>query len=141
MAIRPRFTTPISQARDKFARYLVRPFDAFQPQTRLYVGFAGLVAVTTLLLVTNVSSGLVQNYTEGEVVNRSVVAPVDITTLDVAETEKRKAAARESTRPIFNYDSTRAESSAQSFRAAWMDLKNQKTANHTPAWSGEGAPV
>lgn len=70
------------------------------------------------------------------------MAPADITTTDILETEKRRAAARDSTRPVFNFDSTRGASSAQSFRAAWEGLKQKvgsKTAgNKQPAWSGEG---
>ncbi|MGH9971578.1 MAG: HD family phosphohydrolase [Pyrinomonadaceae bacterium] len=143
MGLRPRFTTPLTRARDAFARYLVRPFEVFQPQTRLYVGFVFLVIVTTLLLLSGYSSGFSENYKEGEVVRRTVVAPADVTTIDIAETEKRRAAARESTRPVFNFDSTRSASSAQSFRAAWEDLKNQVTskAKTKPMWSGEGGPA
>lgn len=142
MGLRPRFTTPLTQARDAFARYMVRPFEVFQPRTRLLVGFAFLVVVTTLLLLSSYSSGFSENYKEGDIVRRTVVAPADITTTDTLETEKRRAAARESTRPVFNFDSTRGASSAQSFRAAWEDLKHQvgsKTADKKPpTWSGEG---
>ena len=140
MGLRPRFRTPLSQARDKFVRYLVRPFEFFQPQTRLYVGFACLVLVTTFLLITNLSPGPAEDYREGEVVTRSIVSHLDITATDLVETEKRKAAARETARPVFNFDSTRAESSAQSFRAAWMDLKNQRNNGASPEWRGEGGP-
>lgn len=142
MGLRPRFTTPLSRARDAFARYLVRPFEVFQPRTRLLVGFGFLVIVTTLLLYAGYSSGFSEDYKEGEIVRRKVVAPADITTIDIAETEKRRAVARESARPVFNFDSTRGRSSAQSFRAAWEDLKHHvgsKTAgNKQPRWSGEG---
>ncbi|MBA3569170.1 MAG: HDIG domain-containing protein [Pyrinomonadaceae bacterium] len=142
MGLRPRFTTPLSRARDAFARYLLRPFEIFQPRTRFLVGFAFLVIVTTLLLISGYSSGFSEDYEEGDIVRRTVVAPADITTTDILETEKRRAAARESTRPVFNFDSTRGASSAQSFRAAWEGLKHQvgsKTAgNKQPTWSGEG---
>jgi cyclic-di-AMP phosphodiesterase PgpH len=138
MGFRPRFTTPFNQARDQFVRYLIRPFDTFKPATRLYLGFGFLVLITTLLLVVNTSSGLNAHYKEGEVVMRSIVAPADITAVDLDETEKRRAVARESTRPIFNYDSTRAETSVQSFRAAWTDLQSQRAANRPPIWNGEG---
>ncbi len=145
MGLRPRFTTPLSRARDAFARYLLRPFDIFQPRTRLLVGFAFLVTVTTLLLLSGYSSGFSENYKEGDIVRGTVVAPADITTNDILETEKRRAAARESTRPVFNFDSTRGASSAQSLRAAWEDLKHQvesKTAgNKQPTWGGEGGPA
>src|SRR6266568_683574 len=98
MGLRPRFTTPLSQARETLGRYLVRPFEVFRPQTRLFVGFGLLVVVTTLLLLNSYSSGLAENYREGDVVTRTVVAPVDITTVDIAETEKRRNAVREATR-------------------------------------------
>ncbi len=139
MGLRPRFSTPLSQARDRFVRRLIRPFDLFRPQTRLYVGFSLLVIATTLLLVTKFSPVLTENYKEGDVVLQTVVAPADITTIDAADTERRKATARNSTRPVFNYDSTRSESSAQSFTAAWNDLKNhQQNDDKAATWSGEG---
>jgi putative nucleotidyltransferase with HDIG domain len=140
MALRPRFTTPLTRARDAFARHLVRPFDVFQPRTRFLVGFAFLVLVTTLLLLSGYSSGFAEDYKEGEIVRRTVIAPADITTIDIAETEKRRAAAREITRSVFNFDSTRGANSAQSFRAAWEDLKEQITSKSstTPTWRGEG---
>ena len=146
MGLRPRFETPLTRARDAVARYLVRPLNVLPPRARLFVGYAFLVLVTTALLMSGYSSGFAEDYNEGDVVRRNVVSPSDINTINIAETERRRTAARESTRPIFNFDSTRAASSAQSFRAAWEDLKQQvesKTAtNKTPAWSGEGgAPV
>ena len=142
MGLRPRFETPLTRARDSIARYLSRPLNVLPPRGRFFVGYAFLVVVTALLLVSGYSSGFTEDYKEGDVVRRSVVAPADINTIDIAETERRRATARENTRPIFNFDSTRAASSAQSFRAAWEDLKQQvesKTADDKqPVWSGEG---
>jgi len=142
MGLRPRFTTPLSRARDAVAHYLLRPFEVLEPNTRLLVGFAFLVIVTTLLLLAGYSSGFSEVYKEGDIVRRTVVAPADITTTDILETEKRRAAARESTRPVFNFDSTRGATSAQSFRAAWEDLKHQVGSRtpgpKQPTWSGEG---
>ena len=139
MGLRPRFTTPLGQARETLLRYLVRPFEVLQPQTRLFVGFGLLVVVTTLLLHSSYSSGLTEHYREGDVVTRTVIAPADVTTVDIAETERRRIAARESTRSIFNFDSTRGESSAESFRAELEDLRKQVEAkSKAPAWGGEG---
>src|SRR6185436_12979649 len=141
MALRPRFTTPFSRARDAALQYVLRPFKAFTPRTRLVLGFAFLVAITVPLLVSNYSSGYSQDYREGDVIRGNVVARADVNGFDIAETERRRNAARQATRPIFNFDSTRGESSARSFRAAWDDLKNQTEAK-TPAkaltWSGDG---
>ncbi len=139
MGLRPRFTTPLTRARDAFVRFLVRPFDALNPRARFLLGF-GLLVTVTMLLLSDYSPDFTEQYRVGDVVRRTVVAPADITTIDFAETEKRRAAAREITRPVFNYDSTRGISSAQSFRAAWEDLKEQVKSSPAspPKWSGEG---
>ena len=141
MALRPRFTTPFSRARDTALQYVLRPFKVFKPRTRLLIGFSFLVAITVPLLVSNYSSGYSQDYREGEVIRGNVVARSDVNGFDIAETERRRNAARQATRPIFNFDSTRGESSARSFRAAWEDLNNQtkaKTPGKALTWSGDG---
>jgi len=138
MGLRPRFKTPYSQARDKLIAYALRPLMAFRPRTRFLIGCAALVLLTTLLLLTNRLSGLAGDYQLGEVLNRSIVAPADLTAIDSVETEKRKATARESTRAVFNFDSSRAETSVQSFRSAWEDLKDQTDQNKPAVWKGEG---
>src|SRR5438128_785041 len=125
MARRPRFTTPLTIARDAFVRYIVRPLDVFPTNVRFLIGFSFLVVVTTLLLFSNYSSSFSENYKEGEVVRATVVSLADINTVDIGETERKRAAAREATRPVFYFDSTRGESSAQSLRAAWEDLRKQ----------------
>jgi cyclic-di-AMP phosphodiesterase PgpH len=143
MGLRPRFKTPFSQARDKLFAYAIRPLMVFQPRTRFLIGCSVLVLLTTLLLITTRSTNLNENYKLGDVLNRSIVAPADLTAVDQAETERRKTTARETTRPVFNFDSSRAETSVQSFRSAWEDLKKQTTSgqNKSPVWSGEGGPA
>src|SRR6185312_1392968 len=139
MALRPRFTTPFSRARELAFQYFLRPFKVFQPRTRLLIGFGVLVAVTVPLLLSNYSTGSAHEYREGEVVRGNVVARSDVNAFDIVETERRRNVARQSTRPIFNFDSTRGESSARSFRAAWEQLKTSAGApGKAPSWSGEG---
>jgi putative nucleotidyltransferase with HDIG domain len=76
------------------------------------------------------------------VLTRSIIAPADLTAVDQGETERRKAAARESTRAVFNHDSSRAESSVQSFRSAWENLQKQANAGQKSfTWRGEGGPA
>src|ERR687895_365402 len=103
MGLRPRFKTPFSQARDKLLAYAIRPLKVFQPRTRFLIGCGVLVLLTTLLLITNRSSSFNENYKLGDVIARSIIAPADLTAVDQGETERRQAAARESTRPVFNY--------------------------------------
>ena len=141
MGLRPRFQTPFSRARDAALQYVVRPFKVFRPRTRLLVGYSILVAMTVPLLISNYSSGYSQDYREGEIVRGNVVARSDLNGFDIAETERRRNAARQATRPIFNFDSTRGESSARSFRVAWEDLRSQteaKSPGKTLTWSGDG---
>ncbi len=143
MGLRPRFKTPLSQARDKLVAYAIRPLMVFEPRTRFLIGSSILVFLTTILLLSTYSAGFTANYTEGEVLTRAIIVPADISTVDLAETEKKKAAAREATRPVFNFDSSRAETSVQSFRAGWEELKRQTSSgqNRPPYWTGEGGPA
>jgi cyclic-di-AMP phosphodiesterase PgpH len=131
MGLRPRFKTPFSQARDKLIAYAMRPLRMFQPRTRFLIACSVLVLATTLLLLNPYSSTLNEDYKEGDVLTRTIVVPADITTVDLAETERRKAAAREATHAVFNLDSTRTETSVQSFVAGWEELK-QKVAPNQP---------
>ena len=131
MGFRPRFKTPLSQARDKLLAYLYRPLLVFQPRTRFLIGCSVLVVLTTLLLLTNRASSFYENYSLGEVLGRSIVAPSDLTAVDQPETDRLKNIARESTRTVFNYDSSRAETSVQSFRSAWDDLQQQLNSGQT----------
>ncbi|HEX6717401.1 MAG TPA: hypothetical protein VF088_09835, partial [Pyrinomonadaceae bacterium] len=106
MGLRPRFKTPINQARDKILAYAMRPLMVFQPRTRFLIGCTVLVILTTLLLFTNRSSTFNDDYKQGDVLTRSIIAPADITAVDQAATDKLKNIARETTRPVFNYDSS-----------------------------------
>ena len=144
MTLRPRFTTPFSRARDLLLQYVVAPLNVFKPRTRFAIGFGLLVAVTAPLLLSNYASAFSEDYQEGDVIRGTVVARADITSVDISETERRRNAARQATRPIFNFDSTRGASSARSFRAAWEDLKRQLEGRATGkalTWSGEGGPA
>ena len=125
MARRPRFTTRFSRARDLAVAYVMRPLEVFEPRTRFFIGFAALVLITTPLLLSSYTTSVASDYREGEVIRGSIVAHGDITAVDISETERRRNAAREATRPVFNFDSTRGESSSRSFEAACDDLKLQ----------------
>ncbi|HZI62560.1 MAG TPA: HDIG domain-containing protein [Pyrinomonadaceae bacterium] len=129
MGLRPRFKTPFSQARDQLIVYAMRPLRMFKPRTRFLIACTALVLLTTLLLINPHSSSVNENYKEGDVLTRTIVVPADITAIDLAETESRKTAARENTRPVFNFDSSRTETSVQSFRAGWEELKQQVAPN------------
>jgi len=129
MGLRPRFKTPFSQARDKLIVYAMRPLMLVQPRTRFLIACSVLVLATTLLLLNPHSSNLNENYKEGEVLSRTIVVPADITAVDLATTEQRKTTAREAVRPVFNFDSSRTETSVSSFVAGWEELKQKVAPN------------
>jgi hypothetical protein len=99
MGLRPRFKTPFSEARDKTIAYVLRPLMRFQPRTRFLIACSILVLLTTVLLLTNRASSFNENYSLGEVLSRSIIAPTDLTAVDQAETEKRKNIARQPNNP------------------------------------------
>jgi putative nucleotidyltransferase with HDIG domain len=114
----------------------------FKPRQRFLIGCSVLVLLTTFLLFSNRATSFNENYKLGDVLTRSIIAPADLTAVDQGETERRKAAARESTRAVFNHDSSRAESSVQSFRSAWENLQKQANAGQKSfTWRGEGGPA
>ncbi|HEX8097966.1 MAG TPA: HDIG domain-containing protein [Pyrinomonadaceae bacterium] len=143
---RPRFTTRLTKFRDALSDYVARPFRRLSPNTRFGLGFAALVIITTLLLAGNYSRGLVEDYREGDIVKRTIIAPADMGGVDIAETERRRDAARESVRPVFSFDPSRGDASAQELRRAWEDLQKQteqqQRANNPgakePVWTGQG---
>ena len=125
MGLRPRFKTPFTQARDILIAYLLRPLLLVKPRTRFFIACSVLVLATTLLILNPHSSILNESYKEGDVLSRTIVVPADITAVDLAETERRKTIARETTRPVFNYDSSRTETSVESFVTGWEELKDK----------------
>src|SRR6266511_2128068 len=123
MALRPRFTTPFSRARDTALQYGLRPFKAFKPRTRFLIGFGFLVVITVLLLLTNYSSWFSADYRVVDVIRGNVVARAYVNGVDIVKTERRLNAARQCTVGGVVYRWARGQSSVRSFRAAWEDLK------------------
>lgn len=143
---RPRFTSRLTRARNALIEFVMRPLGWLSPGMRFVLGFALVVCVTTLLLLNTYTRVPAEFYREGDVVRRTVIAPEDIAGVDikewVAEKEKLRTAAINSAPLVFNFDPTRSENAAQSFRAAWEDLQKQSGAQaggrNEAKWSGEG---
>src|SRR5688500_13508939 len=121
MGLRPRFKSPLSQTRDKLIVYALRPLMKLPRRSRYLMACSVLVLATTLLLLNPQSSTLNESYKEGDVLARTIVVPSDINSVDTAATEQRKAAARDRTRPVFNFDSSRTETSVMSFVEDWEE--------------------
>jgi putative nucleotidyltransferase with HDIG domain len=126
---RPRFSSPLTDARKRIARVLARPFKWFRPTTRFFIGFFVLAVLSTLLLArTRSAMPAAEAYQDGDIVRADVVAPADITADDARETEHRRETARASTPPVWNFDPAQAESAVQNFRASWASLRQQAEA-------------
>jgi putative nucleotidyltransferase with HDIG domain len=127
---RPRFNTPLAEARDRALRAVKRPFRALPPTTRFLVGFFALAALTTLLLARTQSAlTSAEVYQEGDVVRADVISPADITSEDARQTAARREAARRDAPHVWDYDPARIENAVQSFRASWAALKQQAEAH------------
>ena len=141
---------PLTKARNAVWRFLKRRLGVFSPATRTYIIFFSLVLATTILIVNPYTYSGGENYKEGDVVRETVVSPADIIETDESETSKWRRAAAETVKPIFRFDSNRAEQAARSFRSAWEDLQKQQRSqnNHNGSnanstkndlnWSGQG---
>jgi len=126
---RPRFKTPLTEARNLAARFARRPLKLLPPTARFLLGFLALAALTTLLLAsTRPAQTSAEVYQEGDVVRAAVVSPADITAVDARETERRRETARREMPPVWNFDAWQIEDAAQTFRASWAALKQQSEA-------------
>ncbi len=139
---RPNLVSPFARARNSALASLTQPFRWFSPQKRLIITFLFFVVVTTLLLGYPFTRVTTEQYKEGDVVQRTIYAPTDISGVDTTETERRRREAIESVKPIFTHDPARAARAEQSFRDTWEELKNQSASRGPgqaePAWPGEG---
>lgn len=92
---RPRFTSPLKQARNAVLGLASRPFKRFTPTTRFFISYGFFVVVTTLLLVNPFARGMMEKYQVGDVVGRTVIAPEDIPMRDSTEAGKQRAETKE----------------------------------------------
>jgi putative nucleotidyltransferase with HDIG domain len=154
--------TSFSKMRKSAGNYISQPLAKLSENQRFWLGFALLCLITTFLINNPFLRSKVEQYQEGDIARESVISPADISVKDEAETEKNLRATREAVRPIFRFESNRAEESVQSFRSAWESLQrktengnansranvNSKSENHrtngnskfelSPQWTGEG---
>ena len=63
-----------------------------------------------------------EQYKEGEILRQSIISPADILGINTEETQILSQSAREAIRPIFTFESNRAEQAIQSFRISWEKL-------------------
>lgn len=131
-----------------------KPFRTLSGDQRFWVLFAVLCLLATLLINNPLwrASGE-QTYKEGDIIRESIVSPSDVYFSDTEETEKLKADAKDQVKPIFRFESNKADRAAQTFLSAWEKLQrrgssgvtlNSKPSNSTAKaetyWTGAGGP-
>ena len=140
--------SPYQRWRRKIWGTVKGPLDRVSTAQWFWIGFAFLVIVTTLLIQNPVWRTAGENfYREGDIAREAIIAPADIYFVDDAATERDRETARGAIRPIFIYDSRRADEAVQNFRSAWERLqrnvdtssnRSNSNANKEAVWTGPG---
>lgn len=124
--------SPVTEWRQWLVSFIAKPFSRLSEDQQFWLGFAALCLITALLIYNPLWSVSGEpNYAEGDIARESITSPADIYFSDPEESERIKTQAREAVRPIFRYESNKAERAVQSFRSAWEKLQRH----------GDGKPV
>jgi cyclic-di-AMP phosphodiesterase PgpH len=140
----PNLASPFAKYRKQVEKYL--NFSRITPRQKFWFGFVILCLLTTLLLNNPFFRSNGETYKEGDVIREAIVSPADISQTDDAETEKMRDSARNSVRPIFTFETNRADQAVQSFRSSWESLSRKadnanskaNTSNVNSTWKGAG---
>lgn len=127
----PNLVHPFAKTRNKIVQFFSRPFQKLTGSQKFWLGFAVLSLLTTLLLQNPFRQNNGESYKEGEILRQSIVSPADISVINTEETQALQQAAREAVRPIFTFESNRAEQAVQNFRIAWEKLQKHDSVSNT----------
>ncbi len=142
--------SPVTEWRKWLAEMAAKPFARLSDRQRFWLGFAFLCIVTTFLIHNPFwRGGSDQAYKEGDVARESIISPADIYFVDPEESERLKNEAKEAIKPIFRFESNKADQAVQGFLSSWEKLQRNrepvaKNANSEsrgePRWTGAGGP-
>ena len=124
--------TPTTRVTERVVGAIVRPFEKLTPDQRFWLGFIVLSLVTTLLInnpLWHVSAE--PQYREGDIVRETIVSPADIYFSDTEENERLRKEARDGVKPIFRYESGKAEQAVQRFLSSWENLQRHGKDDNT----------
>ncbi len=136
--------SPFAKYRNKILKRI--KFERITSRQKFWVGFVFLSLFTTLLLDNPFFRSTGESYKEGDVVRETIISPADISATDDEETARMREAAKNSIRPIFTFETNRADNAIQSFRSKWESLQrktdnsNSKSnaSNVNYVWKGVG---
>lgn len=142
--------SPVTEWRKWLAEVAAKPFARLSERQRFWLGFVFLCIVTTFLIHNPFwRGGSDQAYKEGDVARESIISPADIYFVDPEESERLKNEAKEAIKPIFRFESNKADQAVQGFLSSWekMQRNREPVAKNTnsdsrgePRWTGAGGP-
>lgn len=116
--------SPVTEWREWLFGLIARPFGVLSPEHQFWIGFAVLCLLTTLLIHNPLwRSAGEQPYQEGDIARESISSPADVYFADPEESERLKNEARKAVKPIFRYESNKAEQAVQGFLSSWEKLQ------------------
>ena len=116
--------SPVTEWREWLFGLIARPFGVLSPEHQFWIGFAVLCLLTTLLIHNPLwRSAGEQPYQEGDIARESISSPADVYFADPDESERLKSEARKAVKPIFRYESNKAEQAVQGFLSSWERLQ------------------
>jgi len=116
--------SPVTRWREKIATSAAGPFQRLSADQQFWLGFAVLCLVTTFLVHNPIwrASGE-QIYKDGDIARESIIAPADVTFTDTEDSERLKSEARKAVKPIFRFESNKADQAVQRFVSSWEKLE------------------
>lgn len=122
--------SPLSKWFEWLLDVVGRPFASMSVEQKFWIGFAVFCLVTTFLIHNPIwRAAGEQQYKEGDIVRESIIVPADVIYTDLEESEKLKEETRKAVKPIFRYESNKAEQAVQRFVSSWEKL--QRHGNET----------
>ncbi|MBX3299450.1 MAG: HDIG domain-containing protein [Acidobacteria bacterium] len=116
--------SPGTALKKSFFDAVSKPFARLSPGVRSWIGFSLLCIATTLCVHNPLwRSGAEQKVEAGDVASESITSPADIYFVDENGTEALREQARRSVKPIFRYESNKAEQAVQRFVSSWEKLQ------------------
>jgi putative nucleotidyltransferase with HDIG domain len=135
---------PSTRLRRKIGKQLGKPLSRLSERKRFWLGFAALSLITTFLIFNPLlRTASDMPYREGDVAHEGIISPADIQYIDVDETDRLRQMSKETVKPIFTFETKRADEAVQSFRSSWENLQRKATTANTNAkgdagWTGAG---
>ncbi|HEV7700935.1 MAG TPA: HDIG domain-containing protein [Pyrinomonadaceae bacterium] len=125
-------SSPVTEWRRWLFGLAAKPFSRMSDGQKFWLGFAALCLVTTLLISNPWWKAAAQpTYQEGDIARESIISPADIYFADADESERLKAQAKESVKPIFRYESNKAEQAVTGFLSSWEKLQRHGVDSNT----------